>query len=262
MKMKNKVKYGVFSILIFIAVIVAVQFSNAWMLINPGAHFDYNWTHKEFRVYSDKPEIPEFRIILDDVSNRLEGILGYDFNKRYDIFLCNSPDFYEKFANKIGKPEKTQGFNLQPLGYTFVNLSFISKMREEGKNKFQHSILEGNPGHILAHEICHQLISEKIGFLKSRKTATWKLEGYCEYAASTLSKREDKNYRFSDEVRKFISGYYSGISPGRKYYIKSLLMTEYFLDIKGKSFDELMNEEISEDELFKEVQQTNSKENQ
>ncbi len=54
-------------------------------------------------------------------------------------------------------------------------------------------------------------------------------------------------------AKDFFNGEYHEISYGRKFYIRSLLLTEYFIDQKRRSFNDLIDTKLSENELLEEI---------
>jgi hypothetical protein len=253
MSFKRKLVY--ISLLLF-SIYFGYELFRNWILIQPATNFEHHREYGAFNIYSNQPIDEETKKIFDEVSFRLVDIL--DFNEgSYKVFLCSNPDTYGRFAQKAGKPQKTQGFNLQPLNHVFINMPFINKIKAQNSEGHRYSILEGNPAHILAHEICHQLIAKEIGFFRMRQKETWKLEGFCEYAASKRLREKDPSYSFAAFAEAYFSGRYDHIAPGRQFYIRSRLFTEYYLDHEDRSFEELMATSLTEDELLEELKRQN-----
>ena len=44
----------------------------------------------------------------------------------------------------------------------------------------------------------------------------------------------DNSYSYTAFAKGFFKGKYNHITPGRKFYLRSLLLTEYFIDYKSK----------------------------
>jgi len=250
--MKRAFKYSLLGVFVLFLIVSGYIIATNWLLINPNGKFPYYFEYKEFTIRSDEPIEKQIKQKLDSVSWRLTSVLDYQ-NDSYQIYLCNSPKTYGLFSNKVGKPQKTQGFNLQPLNHIFINISFVHEMRSRNYAGFKYHILEGNLSHLLAHEICHQLIAEQIGFFRMRRIDSWKLEGFCEYSASKRMKTTDPSYRFSEFAANYFNGRFDDISTGRKFYIESMIMVEYYLDYKNKNFIDLVNDDISKEILLQEI---------
>lgn len=249
--MKSFKKYGV---LILIAIIgfIGIELVINWDLLYPEKYFNHSLDYGHFIIKSDEPISDEIYVVLDDVNFRLAKTLnfGHDY---YNIFLCGDIESYGYFANKAGKAIHTQGFNLQPLSHIFINTTFIQEIKDNNKEEYRYSILEGNLAHIIAHEICHQLIADEIGYLKMRNVDNWKLEGFCEYSASIRLKEKDKEYDFTYFSSSFFKRRFKNISKGRAFYVKSLLMTEYLIEFKGFDFNQIVSTNLNETEIINQI---------
>ncbi len=124
-------------------------------------------------------------------------------------------DTYETFAGKVGKPARSQGFTLHPFDYVFINLPFIKKVREDNLEGYTYHLLAGDPAHIIAHEIAHIWISDRLAYMPMRRLEDWKKEGYAEYVAAKRLKDEDVAYSFRDVAKDFWAGAFADLSPGR-----------------------------------------------
>jgi len=251
--MKSIHKYLLYASLLLL-LLVGFEVVNNWVLLQPEQQFEYRKEYKIFNIYSDNPIENDLEVILDEVYFRLSGTLDFD-KGQYKIYLCKKTETYATFSNKVGKPANTQGFNLQPLNNIFINVPFILEIKERNTDGHKYNILEGSLAHIIAHEISHQLIAKEIGYLKMRSVDSWKLEGFCEYLAADRLKKMDNSYSYTDFAKSFFKGGYNQIPPGRKFYIKSLLLTEYFIDYKRQGFSELIDTELSENELLDEIRE-------
>lgn len=254
--MKRVLKYSFLGALVLFIIVSGYLLVTNWILLNPNEKFPYHFEYKEFTIRSDEPIEKYIKQKLDSVSWRLASVLDYE-NNRYQIYLCYSPKTYEIFSKKVGKPQKTQGFNLQPLNHIFINVSFVQEMKSRNNVGFKYHVLEGNLSHIIAHEICHQLIAEQIGFLRMRKIDSWKLEGFCEYSASKRVKENDSSYRFSESVANYFNGRFDSISSGRRFYIESMMITEYYLDYGNNKFNDLVKDDINKGKILQEIKRKN-----
>ena len=254
--MKQLFKYILWSALTFIFIVISYLGITNWILFNPNKKFAFQLEYKEFNVRSDRPIDESIKRILDSVSIRLTSILDYDEGV-YQIYLCNNPETYYIFSKKVGKPLDTQGFNLQPINHIFINVSFVQEMKSRNNVGFKYHILEGSLSHIIAHEICHQLIADRIGFFRMRRIDSWKLEGFCEYSASKRVKQNDASYRFSELVANFLDGQFDNISQGRRFYIESMIIVEYYLENMSKNFSDLVENDIKKDILLQEIKSKN-----
>ncbi len=236
---------------------VGTEIVFAWPLISPHSYFLHQSHQPPFYVYADR-KIDSCTIsLIDEVTIRLKNnpLFITCNTSTPHIFLCYDRELYASFAQKIGKPTNSQGFHLQPLHYSFISLSFIKEIHAQNLISHRHNILEGSPSHIIAHELMHGFISSSLGYWKARKKEEWKIEGYCEYAASVYEKKRDEEYSLSASVNRFFNGYYDDLPAGKKYYIQSSFMVEYLLEVEGMTFWSLMKENRSEDEILERLHQ-------
>lgn len=176
------------------------------------------------------------------------------WNERHPhkIFLCKDPALYKVFVDKLKKPTTTQGFHLQPMGSTFVSLSFIESIHQRYGESFGKGILEGSPTHVITHEITHELMANTVGFFTDRNLPSWKKEGYCEYMG-TLYAMNEEGSTLASEISKYQAGFYENISEGRKLYIRSRLMIWYLIEVKSLSLYQIIELEKTEEGLWEEV---------
>lgn len=248
----NRAKWFALVLLTVLLVLAGfIMFKNR-MLLFPKKHFNYSRDYQNFNIYSEQPIPDDIDTLFDQVSYRLKNVLQYQAYT-YDIFLCAQPKTYAMFAQEVGRPAKTQGFNLQPLNFIFINQTFINEMNKRNIFGYQYNILEGDIVHIIAHEIVHQLIAEKIGYFNMRQLEVWKLEGFCEYAASKRKKESDPSYSFSELYWSYQKGMFDHVSAGRKEYIASMICVEYLLDYKAQDFEQLVLEQQSQKEVLMEI---------
>jgi len=90
-----------------------------------------------------------------------------------------------------------------------------------------------------------------------RKIDSWKLEGFCEYSASKRVKRNDTSYRFSESVANYFNGRFDNISSGRRFYIESMMITEYYLDYGNNKFNDLVKDDINKGKILQEIKRKN-----
>lgn len=247
-------KVGILLCIGFLAYL-AIEIGRNFYLIYPYAHFDYHHEYRRYSVYSDQSIDRKTIAILDNVTQRLNEI-DIDIPERtFKIFICNTPTLYSKFAKMAGKPARSQGINIQPLYYTFTNSKYIEEVKDEYHRIYPHSLLQGDQAHIITHELIHELIALKVGFIHSRSLPNWKVEGYAEYYASHLSRKIDSTYSFKSQVIKYYDGQFNQLSPGHFHYLQSLIFVEYLISEKALTFQELFNNELT----FEDVEEDLSK---
>ncbi len=118
---------------------------------------------------------------------------------------------------------------------------------------------------MITHEIVHVLQERRYGKLKFNPFVHpehWKLEGYPEYIARR-PQRVNVDYDLPAEIGNFIDlekklpGFWIPITTGGcqvpKYYYKGRLMTEYLMDVKKYSYDNILNDTTSEAKIYAEM---------
>jgi len=131
--------------------------------------------------------------------------------------------------------------------------------------------VEGNHGkvsftYLLAHEMIHNLQAHRYGLLNFspiKHPPMWKLEGYPEYIARRSQLKAD-DYSLSAEVQRYVTLMKASedgdveitkeqIAPF--YYYKGRLMVEYLMDVQGMTYDEILQDDTSEEAVFQELLQ-------
>jgi hypothetical protein len=117
---------------------------------------------------------------------------------------------------------------------------------------------------LLAHEMVHVQQAHRYGlinFSAIKHPPMWKLEGYPEYIARADQLRS-AGYRLEDEVKRYLDlapksvDSFIEVTTGHwmpLYYYKGRLMVEYLMEIRGMSYDAILNDTRSEDEVFDEM---------
>jgi hypothetical protein len=196
--------------------------------------------NQNFSIYSDTSLPSQTTDILADVRLRLSQIEIDQPDRIFTLFISQESSHYETFANLAGKPARSQGMNIQPLYYTFINYEHIKTISGQNRINPPYSLLNGDPAHIITHELIHELIALKVGFLKSRFIPKWKVEGYAEFYASNYLRSSDPDYRFINYVENYLNGTYNRLSAGHFSYIESMLFIEYLVVVEKLNFEELI----------------------
>lgn len=118
--------------------------------------------------------------------------------------------------------------------------------------------------YLLAHEMIHVLQANKYGLLNFspiKHPPMWKLEGYPEY----IARRETilhQDYDFIREIDRYVKlnsetqDIWLEVTENHFmpfYYYKGRLMVEYLIEIKGMTYDEILKDARSEEEIFDEL---------
>lgn len=212
--------------------------------------------HKQFRVYSDKEINNDIGFVLNDAMDLVKRSELYDPTYTFDIFLS-----HHTIYNSIDDLFLGRGPTARAVDNNVIIKVAIDPARDLAFPTF-HESCEVNLTYIIAHEMIHCLQENRYGKLKFnpfRHPEYWKLEGYPEYIARQ-PRRSAKDYDLVGEIERYIDleststdGWISSDKGGCKapvYYYKSRLMTEYLMDIKNFSYDDILKDTVSEDMIY------------
>jgi hypothetical protein len=218
----------------------------------PYPFFDHSDQFGHCVVYSDEEFAAGFDEVMKDVNGRLEAVEILPGGGGNRVFLCRSQKLYSVFARLSRVNPNVQGFNLSFFGNTFVSIPRIDYTRATYGPYPPYGMREGSVAHVIAHEVTHDLSQNEVGFIKYLRLPMWKREGYAEYGAVAGKIREDEGPGLRERIPVLLDDYYwgSGRDPARVYY-ESELLVEYLIDIEGRTFEQIMSDEITHGAVYK-----------
>lgn len=239
----------------FLAAILTI----AYITLFPQQLFANKLIYKEFTVYSNNKIDNNIKIILDNAISLVQKSELYNSSYKYNIILC-----YNSFNNKIDD----QIFGNGPAAKTTLNDVKI-KVRIDPKNNLAfitfHKACDANLTELIAHEMTHCLQYEKYGILKFnpfKHPELWKIEGYPEYI-SKQTELSRKDYSFTSDIDRYVTleskatGIWISSQEGGcevpNYYYKGKLMTEYLIDIRHLSYDQILKDTASENTVYQDM---------
>ena len=235
----------------WISILLIIGFSieclRALPLLVPQPFFSHKVTIAEFTLYADSTIDSSTSALLQDAIDRVRQVEIYNTNRRHRIFLCYDERKYAFFSFLAGKNKFSQGINIEPTGNIFISKPFVDTIRARYGPAYTHTVLEGSIAHVMAHEIMHTLITNKLGYRHSRKLPTWKQEGYAEYGASKQTLTSNLSSSLLQQTHRFFTLDRRMISSMRLHYLRSKLLIQYLIEIEGKSFDTIMMGSIEEE---------------
>jgi hypothetical protein len=229
------------------------------VILFPQPLFANKMSYKKFTVYSNDKIDNSIKTVLDNAMNLVQKSELYDSSCNYNIILCHNT-FYNKIDDRL--------LGIGPAARSRLN-DVIIKVRIDQKNNLAfatfHKACEVNLTELLAHEITHCLQAKKYGILKFnpfKHPEFWKLEGYPEYI-SKQNEISDKAYNFRRDINRYIQlqnkakdiwiSSEEGGCEVPDYYYKGKLMVEYLMDIKHESYDQILNDTTSENNVYQEM---------
>ena len=242
----------------FLAILAAIL-TIFTIVLFPQRLFANKIKYKQFTVYSNDKIADNIKIALDNAMKLVQKSELYDPTYKYNIMLC-----YNSFYNKID--DKLLGTG--PSARATLN-NVIIKVRIDPKSNLAfatfHKACEVNLTELLAHEMTHCLQANKYGIIKFnpfKHPELWKLEGYAEYI-SRHTELSGKNYSLTSEINRYMNlmskatGIWILSEEGGcevpNYYYKGRLMIEYLMDIRHLSYDNILNDTVSENTVYQEM---------
>src|SRR5262245_19464313 len=223
-RMHRAVRYSVTSV--FAAYLLIVCF--------PQCLFAHEVTYKNFKVYSPEPLDQRLYKVVDDAEARLARSTIYDRGIDRRVFLTGSHGMYAFLSNKA--------FNSFANSVPFINNILINKsdvtddwvfLNRPERNKRS---LSG----VIAHEVTHLSMRDKVGTLRASLMPTWKNEGYCEYIAGDSTITLEEGAKLWKENPNDDSKY---------RYIKYHMMVKYLLETEKLSIEEVFSRDFDPGEL-------------
>lgn len=229
------------------------------VILFPQTLFANKMSYKKFTVYSNDKIDNSIKTVLDNAMNLVQKSELYDSGYNYNIILCHNT-FYNKIDDRL--------LGIGPAARSRLS-NVIIKVRIDPKNNLAfatfHKACEVNLTELLAHEITHCLQGKKYGILKFnpfKHPEFWKLEGYPDYIAKQ-NEFSSKDYNLRDDINRYvyleskakdiwISSEEGGCEVPN-YYYKGKLMIEYLIDIKHLSYDQILKDATSENDVYQEM---------
>ncbi|MDH3891892.1 MAG: hypothetical protein OEV49_12485 [candidate division Zixibacteria bacterium] len=208
----------------------------------PHPLFDHEFRAGNLNFYSDADFDTEMQTIAQEVDRRLQAIEIYDRHEDLDVFLCRDHGLYRFFARLTLVPAEVPGFNLSLADNSFLSLSLLEKRRLHTGAWPEYSAIGGEIVHTTTHELVHDCMVARLGFLTNLNLPTWKSEGYAEYAASLAARRNDPEATLSKRIEIMQSG---PMAERAREYFSWTLAVEYLSEIQGLTFDEVMSTDLT-----------------
>lgn len=224
---------------ILITIFVLIYLSIFW---TTKYWFSDNYKFGQYTLYTNS-KFDNSSEFLDKIDQRLRACELYDEKLEHNIYLFSSESKFKFFATIAGSGYPAQGFNMNAFNKIYISRPFIEQVHSDRKsaNKLvPYSAMEGNIEETICHEIIHSFVYNKLGNKRASSLPTWKQEGYAEYAANLLPKRNDTTYNFKNRVELYKdTSFWEGNQFVFEYYEAEILV-EFLIDIKKMTFEQLM----------------------
>lgn len=228
--------YGWLGVALTAAVVVYLL-----LLCFPQVLFSHEVTHHNFTVYAREPLDPAIDRVLDSVEARLSAAGFGDSRVRPRIFLTGSHRFYSLLSLYVGGDSFAKGFAALATTNVFVNRADPARdlVFRDAPSDNQRDLSQ-----VLAHEVTHLLLQERLGYVRNLTAPSWKKEGFCEYVSGgTQLDRETGARRWRESPR----------DDSRYRYFKYYILVKYLLDEKKLSAEDLFKRDFDVRALEAEV---------
>jgi hypothetical protein len=159
-----------------IRAVVALTGSYVLLLRFPEPVFAHSEFHRGITFYSRSPLPSGLDAIAEDVVARLSVSPLYRVETRHRIFITESPALYALFN---GPYRRAMARNVE-IGHAI----FVPRL-DVASGRLVHFDGRSTPAAaVLAHEIMHTFVTERVGLIASWRLPWWKREGYPEYIGS------------------------------------------------------------------------------
>jgi hypothetical protein len=206
------------------------------IVLNPMLTYANQSTHRNFSIYHNQALDPLMLPQLDAANELLKASEFYTTDLQIDLCL-NDGSKYPAIITAM-------------RGSAFAS-GFYNKVVLQGNMHCKDNYLELNGHHwnltqLLTHEMVHCLQFSHLGFWHSNPVAAipiWKWEGYAEFIARQNEEQKDlrKNIAFAD----------GSIAPST--YYSNWLLVQYCLNIKKMTYQQLLDDQTSEQVLQAEM---------
>lgn len=216
-------------------------------LAYPTPLFHHKGSFEEYTVYSSRPLPGNLAAVIDEVRDRVEAMDYARPGAACRVFICGDERLYSIFAFLTRRSPESMGIGLSVFRTMYLNESRILRVRASNDGTFRHSRFEGNLEDVMAHEIAHFNVVDKLGFRAAIGLPVWKSEGYADYQTHLAATRADISYDFSDRIDLMVNDAFWGYekSLARRLFEWHTLV-EYLAEVKGYGLQDLVRESVTE----------------
>ncbi|MYM42187.1 hypothetical protein [Duganella qianjiadongensis] len=200
--------------------------------------FPHNVSFSTVTIYSTRPLPPETKMLVDKSVKLVEKSELANSNQRNQVFVSDRFGVYNFFA------PMNEGFAITNLltGNTIVARGDI---RENTSYATAATFNKRTLSSVIAHELTHLLIRDRLGLINGLRTPAWVVEGYCDYIAGESSFPEHEGMKLLAERK-------ANESPSFRYFQGRVLM-RYLIEERHMSFEQIAVQARQSDALQKEA---------
>lgn len=222
------------------------------LILYPQALFAHQTSYRTVDIYTNSEPDDQIQSIIDSALARVSHSELYDENYQYDLFLAHNTPYNTLDDKLFGSWSAARA----------IDNNLIVKVRIDLANQIaiaddtQFSMV-----YMIAHEMIHCLQAHQFGkwtFNPLSHTPMWKLEGYPEYISraryedqDSASLRMDLAF-FLSQQNKTVNGLIrlDSLHTTPLIYFKGKLMVEYLMEVKGQTYAEILENDLSEEKVW------------
>ena len=235
-----------------VGMIIVLILLDICVLAMPGPFFPEEKNYGSITVYSEEPIGQDTDSIMSEVFLRLNSVPIYDPDRKYNLCLCSTQKKFTFFAKLTKRANRIMGFCI--LGSAYINEDYINELGMKTGGQPKYLTREGSVVHVATHELMHGYINNTYGYFAARTLPEWKIEGYCEYGVNQFVAPKDIGYSIYERVDIYLddSQWNPIAEVHRPHYVWGLMM-EYLINVRGLKFEQVMDDNIIDEDIYKEI---------
>ena len=193
----------------------------------------------EFTVCSSRPIPDGFAEVIEDARVRAAAMEHARPGADYRVFVCGDERLYSVFAFLTRKSPHSMAIGLSVFRNMYLNEPKIRRVGAHNALGIRHAYFEGDLAEVIAHEIAHANVVERLGYWRALSMAEWKSEGYAEYQANRAAKRADDSYAFADRVAIIHQGGIFASGAPLTVFNEQILKEAFDVEVKIHIYDNI-----------------------
>lgn len=223
------------------------------LLLNPGLLYAHHTTTRQLTIYHNQPLDPVLLQRLEQARTLVQPSEVFAEALRLEVCL-NDGSWYPRLVQTIWSPA---------FAWSFYNKVVLNGEADARANRLTFRTYAWNLTGLVAHEMTHCYQFHRFGLWHSNPLArhpTWKWEGYAEYAArcppgaQSLRQRVARLQRAEQAAPNRWDIQLADSSCTSREYFAYLVLTQYCLDVKHLTLQQLLRDTTSERAIRQQLQ--------
>ena len=224
------------------------------LLLNPSLLYAHETVTPQYTIYHSQPLDPAFSQRLAQARALVRSSDVFDNNLRLEVCL-NDGSRYPSLVQAVEGPA---------FAWAFYNKVVLNGKLQVAANQLSFRHYGWNLTRLLAHEMIHCYQFHHFGLWRSNPLArypTWKWEGYAEYVARqpTSPTALRQHLPYLQQAEQLVPDEWGlrlpdSTSTSREYF-RYFMLTEYCLDVKHLTFQQLLRDTTSQATAYQQLRQ-------